>query len=177
MDSSTDNKPGKFVSVLQAGILNWPRLFLVVVPVALIAWSPCFIQPLLPRDFLLPSFIWGIIVSLYCFIKYSMVLPVLITEDENIVNSMKKAAHLSEGMRVEILLVIVAVLLFAEGVCLGLSYAFWPVLINTQGTFQLGLLSTLTYFTRWLLYSLMPIAIYAYYRQQRSLYIRSYLVT
>jgi hypothetical protein len=65
----------------------------------------------------------------------------------------------------ELLIVVLAFIILSEGVCLAFGYIFLPLLVGAHGIWQLAMLSSVTYFIRWLLYSLILIAIYAYYRK------------
>lgn len=152
------------VPSLIAGLVNWPRLFGAVVPILLVAWVPAFLAPLMSFD-LIPAFVWGVLVTLYCFTRYALALPVLIIDHNSIIASMKKAAQLTKGIRLELLIVMLALVILSGGVCLALGYVLQPLIIEVQGIWQMALLSCTMYFVRWLLYSLILIAIYAYYRQ------------
>lgn len=151
---------------LIAGLVNWPRLFGAVVPILLLAWVPAFLGPLMSFD-IMPAFVWGVLVTLYGFTRYALVLPVLIVDNNSIIASMKKAAQLTKGIRLELLIVMLSLLILSGGICLVLGYLFQPVFIKAHGLWQLVLLSSSTYFIRWLLYTLILISIYAYYREQR----------
>lgn len=161
---------------LQAGILNWFRIFIIVVPIGICAWSPYIVQKIQAGNYISLSVFWGIAVTLYFLIKYPLALPILIIENESILVSMRKGARLSRGIRAEILLAMFSFFLLAEVLCLVLGYLFLPVLKESQGTMQLALISTTTYFIRWLLYSPVLIAVYAYYREQLACYVKSYLL-
>jgi hypothetical protein len=154
------------VPSLMAGLVNWPRLFGAVVPIVLLAWVPAFLSPIIPYDIYIPTFIWGIIVTLYCFTRYALALPVLIDQN-SIVIALKKSAQLTKGIRLELLIVMLAFVILSEGVCLALGYVLQPLMIEPHGIWQMALLSSTMYFVRWLFYSLILIAIYAYYREQR----------
>ncbi len=150
---------------LTAGLVNWPRFFGLVVPILLLAWAPAFLAPLIAYDIYIPALIWGILVSLYCFTRYALAFPVLMIDNNGIIISMKKAAVLAKGIRLELLIVVSAFIILSEGVCLAFGYIFLPLLVGAHGIWQLAMLSSVTYFIRWLLYSLILIAIYAYYRK------------
>jgi hypothetical protein len=154
------------VPSLIAGLVNWPRLLGVVVPVLLLAWTPAFLSPLIAFDIYMPALVWGLLVTLYCFSRYALALPVLIIDDNSITVSMKKAAQLSKGIRLELLIVMLAFVILSEGVCLALGYLLQPLIIEPHGIWQMALLSSAIYFVRWLLYALILIAIYVYYREQ-----------
>lgn len=166
----------KLISSFQAGILNWFRIFSIVVPVGIIAWAPYMVQKMQVGNFTSLSVFWGIAVTLYFMLKYPLALPILIIENEAVLVSMRKGARLSQGIRAEIILIAFSFFLLAEMVCLVLSYLFLPILTGTQGTLQLALTSITTYFIRWFLYSPVLIAIYTYYREQLACYVRSYLL-
>lgn len=152
---------------LIAGLVNWPRLFGAVVPMLLLAWTPAFLSPLIAFDIYMPAFVWGVLVTLYCFTRYALAIPVLIIDHNSIITSMKKAALLAKGIRLELLIVMLAFVILSEGVCLALGYAVQPFIIKLHGIWQMALISFTMYFVRWLFYSLILIAIYAYYREQR----------
>lgn len=149
---------------LIAGLVNWPRLFGVVVPILLVAWVPAFLAPIMAYD-IIPAFVWGVLVTLYCFARYALALPILIIDHKSIIASMKKAAQFTKGIRLELLIVMLAFVILSEGVCLVLGYVLQPVMIEPHGIWPMALLSSAMYFVRWLLYSLILIATYAYYRQ------------
>lgn len=167
--------PNRLLLSLRAGILKSFRVFALVFPVILVAWAPYMVQRIQAGDFTSPSVYWGIAITLYFIIKYPLVLPVLVIESESIAASMRKGARLSKGIRAEILLVILSFILLSEAACLALGYFFLPLLLGNQDTLHLVMTSSATYFTRWLFYSPALIAIYIYYREQLSCYMRSYL--
>jgi len=154
------------VPSLIAGLVNWPRLFGAVVPILLVAWVPAFLAPLMAFD-IMPAFVWGVLVTLYCFTRYALALPVLIIDHNSIIASMKKAAQLTKGIRLELLIVMLALVILSGGICLALGYVLQPLMIEPHGIWQMAWLSGAMYFVRWLLYTLILIAIYAYYREQR----------
>lgn len=167
MHNSHHRNSSLIVPSLIAGLINWPRLFGVVVPILLLAWAPAFLAPLMAYDIYMPALIWGVLVTLYCFTRYALALPVLIIDHNSIIASLKKAARLTKGIRLELLIVMLALVILSEGICLVLGYIFQPVFMGAHGLLQLTLLSSSTYFVRWLLYTLILISIYAYYREQR----------
>lgn len=159
--------PSIIVPSLITGLVNWPRLFAALVPILLVAWVPAFLAPLIAFDIYMPAFVWGVLVTLYCFTRYALAVPVLIIDHNSIIASMKKAAQLTKGIRLELLIVMLALVILSEGVCLALGYVLQPLIIEPHGIWQMALLSCAMYFVRWLLYTLILIAIYAYYREQR----------
>jgi hypothetical protein len=167
MHNSHRRNSSLIVPSLIAGLINWPRLFGVVVPILLLAWAPAFLAPLMAYDIYMPALIWGVLVTLYCFTRYALALPVLIIDHNSIIASLKKAARLTKGIQLELLIVMLALVILSEGICLVLGYIFQPVFMGAHGLLQLTLLSSSTYFVRWLLYTLILISIYAYYREQR----------
>lgn len=155
------------VPSLMAGLINWPRLFGAVVPILLLAWAPAFLSPLIPYDIYISTFMWGIIVTIFGFTRYALAFPVLIDQN-SIVIAMKKSAQLTKGIRLELLIVMLGFVILSEGICLALGYILQPLMIEPHGIWQMASLSSTMYFVRWLFYSLILIAIYAYYREQLS---------
>lgn len=153
------------VSSLIAGLVNWPRLFGAVVPILLLAWAPAFLAPLIAFDIYIPAILWGVLVTLYCFTRYALALPVLIIDQDSIVIAMKESAQLTKGKRLELLIAMLAFIILSEGVCLALGFVLQPLMIEPHEIWQMALLSSSIYFVRWLFYSLILIAIYDYYRE------------
>ncbi|MGS0764572.1 hypothetical protein [Syntrophomonas curvata] len=166
----------KLIPSLRAGIRKWFRILALIVPIGILAWAPYTVQKIQAGNFIWFSVLWGIAVTLYFLVKYPLALPLLINENEGILASMRKGARLSRGIRAEILLVVFSIILLAEVICLVLSYLLLPRLTGAQGTLELAFISTATYIIRWFLYSPVLIVVYAYYREQLALYVRSYLL-
>jgi len=160
---------------LHAGIRNWLRITSIVIPVYLVAWTPHLMHNLLGNMSSL-SIIWGIGITFYYLIKYPLALPILVLEDETPMVCMRKGAKLSQGIRIEITLLILGFILLAETVCLALGYLLLPQLTEPNDAMELAFISTVTYFLRWFLYSPVLAVVYTYYRQQLATYVRSYLM-
>ncbi len=166
----------KLAPSLGAGIRNWLAVAALVVPIGILAWTPYIVQTIQAGDLIGFSVFWGIAVTLYFLAKYPLALPLLITENGNILVSMRKGARLSQGIRTEILLVIFIFILLAEAAGLVLDYLLLPGLTGIQGTMESAFINTFTYFVRWFFYSPLLSAVYTYYREQLALYVRSYLL-
>jgi len=171
LDQTRQGDRPAYGRVMKNGFLSWGTVIIFVFMTVFIVQGPAYILGVTHgivnwAIYLLMG--WMVLAILILVWRYALVLPVYVIEAPGILTAFKRGAALSAGRRAEIILITFVLLFLAVVVSTWFDSLSGRLIIqlNMPQYLLMGIAAVSSSLIKWLLYSLLVIAMYLIYEEQ-----------